>query len=143
MTDVAGATLIRRYYEEIANQSDVEVAAAAADEILAADFVFHAPNDVVGKAGVERHKAWLRWHHGVAPEQHFTVEDMIVASGRGAARWMMRSTHRGEFLGLPGNGQQVVVSGLDYFRLSDDRIAELWRAFDLREVVRQLSSASG
>ena len=141
MLTVSTATLIRRYYEEIANQSDAALAGAAADGLLTPDFVFHAPNDVEGKVGLDRHKQWQVWHHGVAPDQTFTVEDLIVDDVRGAARWTVHATHRGDFLGIPASGRTFVLAGLDYFRFSDDgHIAELWRSFDLRELVRQLSA---
>jgi steroid delta-isomerase-like uncharacterized protein len=133
--------LIHRYYAEIANVGDSTLREAAVENILATDFVFHAPNDVPGKAGLERHKGFLNWHHGVAPDQSFSLEDVIGDNERAAARWTLRGTHQGDFLGVPPSGRQFEVSGIDFWRLQDGRIAELWRAFDLREMLRQLSTA--
>ena len=66
--------LIARYYNEIASQPDVAKACEVADEILTLEFIFHPPNDTEGQHGLARHKQFLVWHHGVAPDQQFMVE---------------------------------------------------------------------
>jgi steroid delta-isomerase-like uncharacterized protein len=140
MYTIGGVALIHRYYAEIANVGDGTLRAAAVDDILATDFVFHAPNDVPGRSGVERHKEFLIWHHGVAPDQCFSIEDVVSDGERAASRWTARGTHQGDFLGIPPTWRQFEVSGIDFWRLQDGRIAELWRAFDLRKMLKQLST---
>ena|SRR5437867_3668025 len=140
MLTQTSAALIARYYNEIASQPNVALGSVVADDILTPEFIFHPPNDTEGQHGLARHKQFLIWHHGVAPDQQFTVEDMVTDSNKGAARWSLQGTHQGEFLGIGATGRQFSLTGIDYFRLTDERIAELWRSFDIREFVQQLTS---
>ena len=64
----------------------------------------------------------------------------LADSSRAAARWWLRGTHRGELLGIPPTGRQFSLVGIDYFRMTDDKIAELWRSFDIRALIQQLTS---
>jgi steroid delta-isomerase-like uncharacterized protein len=132
--------LIARYYNEIASQPDVAKAWEVADEILTPEFIFHPPNDREGQQGLERHKQFMVWHHAAAPDQQFTIEDIVADSSRAAARWWLRGTHRGELLGIPPTGRQFSLVGIDYFHMTDDKIAELWRSFDIRALIQQLTS---
>jgi len=131
--------LIARYYNEIASQPDVAKACDVADKILTPEFIFHPPNDMEGQHGLARHKQFLVWHHEAAPDQQYTVEDIVADSSRAAARWSLRGTHCGEVLGIPATGRQFALSGIDYFQLTDNKIAELWRSFDIRALIQQLT----
>src|ERR1051325_10731003 len=114
MLTVSNATLIQRYYHDITNQPDAVHRNAAVDELLTTDFVFHTPNDFGGKIGVEQHKSWLEWHHTVAPDQTFTVDDIVVDEARGAARWIMRGTHSAAFFGIEASGGAMPLLGPGY-----------------------------
>ena len=63
----------------------------------------------------------------------------MADSSRAAARWTLRCTHCGEVLGIPPTGRQLALTGIDYFRLTDNKIAELWRSFDIRALIQQLT----
>ena len=107
--------LIARYYNEIACEPDVGKAWEVADEILTPEFIFHPPNDREGQHGLERHKQFLVWHHEAAPDQQYTVEDIVGDSSRAAARWCLQGTHCGEVLGIPPTGRHFSLVGIDYF----------------------------
>src|SRR5207237_4651983 len=94
--------LIARYYNETSSQPNVEKACEVADEILTPDFIFHPPNDREGQHGLERHKQFLVWHHGVAPDQQYTIEDVAADSSRASVRWSLRGTHVAVRRNLPG-----------------------------------------
>ena len=132
--------LIGRYYNQIASEPNLTKACSVADDILTTDFIFHPPNDTEGQHGLQRHKHFLVWHHEGAPDQQYTVEDIVADSSRAAARWILRGTHCGEVLGIPPTGRQLALTGIDYFRLTDNKIAELWRSFDIRALIQQLTS---
>ena len=142
MSDNASEALIRRYYTDLASDySDARVAAVIAD-LLTDDFVFHPPNNVEGYAGAERHGQWLAWHHGSLVNQRWDIQDVVATAERAATRWTLTGVHSGEVQGIPAVRQSVTVTGQDFFRLRDDRIAELWRAFDWKTVSEQVSRAA-
>jgi hypothetical protein len=49
------------------------------------------------------------------------AEDDLVVE-----RFTARGTHRGELMGAPGTGNQLVLPGINIFRVADDEIIERW-----------------
>lgn len=47
-----------------------------------------------------------------------------------AARWTMRCTHTGPYLGLPASGRTLLVLGLSHWRLLEERVVREWTAID-------------
>jgi predicted ester cyclase len=68
------------------------------------------------------------------------VHDVIADGDRVAVRHTHRATHGGEFMDLPPTGKQVVVEGIEIFRLRDGRIAEFWHQDDLLSLLQQLGA---
>jgi steroid delta-isomerase-like uncharacterized protein len=135
-------SLLRRYYAEVTNVWPSPSAQEAVGELLSRDVIFHPPNSVTGVARLDRHKAFLSWHHSAFLKLQFTVEDVVVADDRAACRWILTGTHHGPFLGVEATGRHVEVSGTDFFHVSGDRITEFWRYFDLRGLLKQLEAPS-
>jgi hypothetical protein len=71
-------SLALHYYEEVANAATPDRAAAAADALLSNEFMFYPPNAAEGVLGLDNHKGFLHWHHGVAPDQRWTPEELIA-----------------------------------------------------------------
>src|SRR5215472_12207990 len=116
--------LLRRYYAEVANVWPSPSAQEALGELVSPDVTFHPPNDVPGQAGLDRHKAFLNWHHSAFPDQRFAIVDLVAADDRAACRWTLTGTHHGPFLGVEATGRHVEVSGIDFIHMSGDRITE-------------------
>src|SRR5258706_15277017 len=139
MTVEQNKALVRRYYEEIANEADTNFATTVADQILTPNFGFYALNDGEGSHGLDKHKQFLVWHQGVSPDQHWTVEELVAEGTTVASRFTIRGTHQGEFMGLAQTGKPFTVRGMDLFHIADGKIAELRWVFDLRDMLTQLS----
>jgi len=131
-------SLLRRYFTDIANTWPNAGAQSTIDEVLSPEIVFHAPNDSAGQRGLERHRAFLNWHHTAFPDQRFEIDDVVVADDRAACRWTLTGTHGGPFLGVEATGRAIEVSGIDFFHIAGEHISELWRSFDLRGLLKQL-----
>jgi steroid delta-isomerase-like uncharacterized protein len=131
-------TLLRRYYAEVANVWPSPSAQETVGELLSPDVIFHPPNDVAGQTGLDRHTAFSTWHHTAFPDQQFTVDDMVVAGNAAACRWTLTGTHGGSFLGVDATNRDVEVRGIDFFRISGERITEFWRSFDLGVLLKQV-----
>jgi ketosteroid isomerase-like protein len=82
MSSDQNRSLVRRYYEEVANADTPERAADAADALISEDFVFYPPNADQGVRGLDNHKEFLHWHHGVAPDQRWTPEELIAEADK-------------------------------------------------------------
>ena len=54
------------------------------------------------------------------------------------ARWTLRGTHRGAFLGRPPTGRAVAVTGVELYRLAGGQIVERQASVDTDGLLRQL-----
>lgn len=110
------------------------------DRYVADDFVEHEqlPGGLPGVAGVkmmiaETHRAF----------DGFLMEalDVVSAPGRAAARFRITGKHVGEFMGIPATGRDVVVEGMDGFRIgADGLVHEHWGVFDQAGLMMQLGA---
>ena len=46
-------------------------------------------------------RQFLSIYHKSFPDMQFTIEDVITEGDEVVVRWMVRGTHRGEFMGIP------------------------------------------
>ena len=119
----ANKALVRRYIElwETGNL-------ALADEVLAAEYIDHTrPNRPAGPEPVKQEVTAFRIGF---PDAHSTVEQMIGEGDLVAFRFVLRGTHLGPFADFPPTGQVVVVTGMDFVRIADGKIQELWSTQD-------------
>lgn len=124
-------SIIHRYFSDLANGGSP----AAAEEILAHDFVFHEQgrhDDLAAFA------AMMQGVRAAFPDIHFEVHDSFGDEQKQAVRFTIRGTHQGNFMGLPPTGKHIAIGGIDVFRLSGGRIAEVWACIDLAGALSQL-----
>jgi steroid delta-isomerase-like uncharacterized protein len=134
--EVRNKALMRRFYEELWSKGNLE----AIPELVAEDFVDHqAP---VGQPSGREELAGLVvvWRTGF-PDMQETVEDLISEGDKVVGRFLMRGTHRGEFMGVAPTGRSVTMSGIDVVRIADGKISEFWYAEQMLELMQQLGAA--
>ena len=110
---------------------------AAINDLVAVDFVDHNPfpGQSPGRDGLRQS---VRLFHTPFPDIQVSVDDLIAEGDRVAARWTARGTHAGEFLGIAPTGRQVMIKGVDIFRLAGGRIAERWGHQDELGLIQEL-----
>ena len=133
MTPDALERLIRRYYEELWNGWRLELA----DELLAPDVRFRG-SLAVEVEGVPGFKRYVELVRAAFPDFHNTVEEMVTAADRVAARLTYRGTHRGPLFGLAPTGRIVTYAGMALFRVAGGRIATGFVVGDTGRLVREL-----
>jgi predicted ester cyclase len=74
------------------------------------------------------------------PDVVSTIEDLIAEEDKVAARWRARATHRGEYVGMPPTGREVVFTGISVYRIEGGRIAESWTVEDELGLMRQIGA---
>jgi steroid delta-isomerase-like uncharacterized protein len=127
----ANKALARRYVE-LWNTGNL----ALADEVLALDFVDHThPELAPGSEAVKHEVAAFRT---AFPDTHVTVEQMISESDTVAFRFVLRGTHQGTFGRFPPTGKEVVLTGMDFIRITDGKLVELWSSQDTLTWLQQL-----
>ena len=76
-----------------------------------------------------------------SPDFNLQLDDVIAVGDQVAARWTMRGTQQGEFMGIPPSGHRVTQQGATFYRLVNTRIAEIWFYADSLDMMRQLGVA--
>ncbi len=125
-----------RLQEEVFGQGKLE----SVDELLAPDYVSHAPGDPVLSRGPEDIKEVVRSYHSAFPDINFAVEQQVAEGDMVVTRWTARGTHRGEFMGISPSGKRIEVSGMSMDRISGDRIVENWNNWEALEMMRQIGA---
>jgi steroid delta-isomerase-like uncharacterized protein len=113
---------VRRGIEKVWNENNW----AAAVDSYAEDVVVHfgpMPDPIVGRdAFGELHEMV----HVGFPDYSVTIDDIVAEEDRVAARWTLRATHTGEFIGIPATGRSVVVEEFSHFRFENGKAKEVW-----------------
>ena len=125
---------LSRRFTELFGTDDVSLA----DDVFAADVVFHGAVPDGDLRGSEAVKAFLGAYRTAFPDAVSTVEAQVAEGDRVVTRWRARGTHSGPLGDLPATGRAFVMDGMTLERVEDGRIAEIWVARDELGVMRQL-----
>jgi steroid delta-isomerase-like uncharacterized protein len=112
MFKVANERLIKRYFEDVWNNGDLD----ALDEIIALDYVNHSqgdPNPLPGPIGLKPIVAGIR---RAFPDLNYVIENMVISESQVAIHTTMYGTNTGDFFGLAPTNNQIV----EHWRLTDD-----------------------
>lgn len=132
MSVEANKAIVRRYIELWSTGN-----LALADEVLAADFVDYTnPDQPPGPEGV---KQVVKAFREGFPDARIAIKQMIGEGDTVAFRFVLRGTHRGVFAGLPPTGKEAILTGMDFTRIVDGKVVELWSTQDTLSWAQQLS----
>lgn len=119
MTTEENKRLVRRLYDEVFNQGNLDLI----EELCHPDYVDHTlppgwPADREGARNV------IHYFRTAFPDLHFTIEEMVAEDDKVWERGPLSGTHLGEFFGIQPTGKPVVMWGTRCYRLQDGRIIE-------------------
>lgn len=127
--------LVRRFFTEVLNGQQLEKTA----ELLSPDFVDHALPPHSFSSDVEFLKNfWPGVFRRAFPDWEITVEEVRADADKVVARYSATGTHQGEYMGIPGSGRRIHVTGMNLFRLAHGRIVEEWPSMDQMSMMQQL-----
>jgi steroid delta-isomerase-like uncharacterized protein len=126
--------LVRRYYEEMWNCWDFDLA----DELIGEGLAFRGSLGV-SVQGREGFREYMRTVRRAFPDFHNHVEELIAEDERVVARLTYTGTHRAEVFGIEATGRRVAYTGVAIFRIAEGRIALGWVLGDVHGLVRQLT----
>ena len=110
------------------------------EELLGSGFTYHvAGSDPLDLEGTRRRMT--TFGVGFSGSRHIIGE--IVAEGDKVAFWSnVEARHTGEFMGVPGSGEQVTVVEMGFMRIANGKIAEMWGILDSMSLLRQIGAKS-
>jgi predicted ester cyclase len=106
-------------------------------EICSPEIVFHLPGYPEPLRGVAAVEEWAAGYLA-AFEGRLEVEDVVVEGNLIALRATMRTTHKGEYLGVPPTGRRLTFTELSLTRYDGGRAVEFWLMLDTLGVMQQL-----
>jgi steroid delta-isomerase-like uncharacterized protein len=118
--------LLRLFYEEVWNKGNL----GALEVFLESDFVFHNPTFPETGNDIEGYRQIVLTLRTAFPDQHWTLQDVLVDGDRVVTRWTMHGTHTGTYMGIEPSGKSVTFSGISINRIVGSRIAEQWVVSD-------------
>ena len=124
--------LYRRMFEEVwAGELDV------ADEILDPTYVAYGLG-VELPPGPEGFKMFVAAYRSAFPDIVMTIKDQIAEGDKVVTRWTATGTHKGELMGIPATGKEIVVHGVNISRFVGDKLLEAWNSWDGLGMMQQL-----
>ena len=77
---------------------------------------------------------------GLFPDITEDMQDIIASGDTVATRWVVTGSLQQEFMGIPGSGQTIRVEGMNFYRLKDGRVTDIWTQFDGAAMMQQLGA---
>ena len=93
-------------------------------------------------SGVEGARIFYNGFWAAFPSPRLTFEDLISEGDKVAIRFTVRTTHNGDFMGIPPTGKDVEVSGMTILRFAGGRCVERWNQVDMLGLMQQLGAAA-
>ena len=122
--DAQNKATMHRFIEEIYHKGNMDVF----DEVFAENCVIHINEKT---ASLETAKRQTRMINGMYRDIKVTIDD-IIAEGDLVA---MRVTFKGIFR---RNGNEMTLPSITFCRFKDEKVIEIWRAFDNAYIFKQL-----
>lgn len=88
--------------------------------------------NVAEAMNTEANKALDRWYVELYTTGNVALADEVIASD------FVDHTHRGTFAGLPATGKKVTLTGMDFIRIANNKLAELWSNQDMLALLQQV-----
>src|SRR5207237_1770000 len=98
-------TIARRLREEYVSTGN----SALADELLAADYLYHGPGILQEVKGREAFKQVVAGFRAALPDLRETIQDQIAEGDKVVSRFITRATHTGERMGARTRGKPITI----------------------------------
>ncbi len=133
MSEEKNKAIARRFLEEVVNKGNQ----AVADELVSTNFVDHNPLPGLPPTSEGFKQSFVIFRKAF-PDLKYLIEDMAAEGDKVAIRWTAKGTHKSELFGIPPTNKQITVTGIDFFRIADGKLLELWLSWDQLGMMQQL-----
>ena len=93
-----------------------------AEELISPDAIFYIPGQPEPMRGPVGYLTIIKMMRSGFPDIQWSLEDIVVEGDKVAARFIMRGTHKGTFLGVPPTQKPIVVQAMNFYHLSGGQI---------------------
>ena len=74
------------------------------------------------------------------PDLEEDLQDIVASGDTVATRWVVTGSLRQEFMGIPAAGQRIRVEGMNFYRLKEGRVTDIWAQSDALGMMQQLGA---
>jgi len=106
-------------------------------DLYSPDAVLHGYPGV--EPGIESIRNFYAGLWSAFPDAELTIEDTVEAGDKLAARFTLRATHRGEFMGVAATNRRVTATGITILRFQNGRCVERWSEANFLALLQQIS----
>jgi len=107
-------------------------------EVVAPEYVWYSPSGSTKPRSLEETIETAKMLRKGFPDVTFSIEEIIAAGNRVIVRYTERSTHQGEFAGLPATGNKIEMSGIMIHRIENGKSVEDKEDWDMQGFMQQL-----
>ena len=112
--------------------------AKMATELVSAEAIFFVPGRPDPVRGPAGYLEIINMMRSGFPDIQWTLEETIAEGDKIVARYTMRGTHKGNFMGVPPAGKKIAVQALNIYRFSNGQIIEEQGQPDLLGLLQQI-----
>jgi predicted ester cyclase len=116
---------------------------SAVDRYLDPAFINHDPPLPGASDGPDGVRQMGELFRRAFPDWRSEVHQLIAEGDLVVENFLARGTHRGSVMGEYPTGREVVLRGINIFRVADDKIVERWGCLDQLGLFQQLGLSSG
>jgi steroid delta-isomerase-like uncharacterized protein len=127
--------LMKRFTDFINTASD-----ELAGELISPQATFFVPGRSEPLQGPDGYQQIIAMMRAGFPDIQWTLEELITEGDRVAARFTMRGTHLGSFLGVPPSGKTIEVKAVNFYRFANGQIVEEHGQPDLLGLLQQIGA---
>ena len=112
---------------------------ATIDELCDPSLADHnpAPGEEPTLAGFRQKVAGFK---AIFPDLKEDLQDIIASGDTVATRWVVTGSQQQELMGIPASGQMIRVEGMNFYRLENGRVTDIWAQFDGVALMQQLGA---
>lgn len=137
-TAEANKELVERGSFETYTEGEMDVI----DELVSDDYVLHdplTPEEVRGREGLKEHVEGLR---NAFPDLSATIEHVVAEDDLVAVRFTTRGTYENPLpdLDVEATGEKIEITGMEFDRIEDGKLAETWLEYDSIGFLQQLGA---
>ena len=133
---VTNHKVVMRRFTEFINTASEKLAG----ELISPDAIFYVPGRPEPMRGPAGYLAIIQMMRGGFPDIQWTLEEEVAERDKVAARFTMRGTHLGTFLGVAPTGKNISVQAMNIYRLSRGQFVEERGLPDMLELLQQIGA---
>jgi len=129
--------LIMSRFMEFINSASEDLA----HELISPNAVFYVPGRPEPLRGPAGYLSLVGMIRSGFPDIQWSLEDMVTEGDTIAARFIMRGTHQGNFMGIPPTDKPIQVQAMNFYRLSIGQFIEEYGQPDMLGLLQQIGAA--